>query len=218
MENLAKHLESLIFTAERSITFKQLKDAIDKSFEQDIDKKDIQVALDSLVEKYKSDDFAIEINAISGGYQFMSKAAYHNTVSSHIKLLNKKNLSKAALETLAIIAYKQPLVKSEIESIRGVNCDYSVQKLLDKELIEISGRSKGPGRPLLYGTSEKFMDHFGIQSLKDLPQLKDLKQENDLMGEQAPVEDVAKTNVESTIDEPDLDSELNSTIDLSEEE
>ena len=76
------------------------------------------------------------------------------------------------LETLAIIAYKQPITKGEVEHIRGVNCDYAVQKLLEKELIEIRGKSDAPGKPIIYGTSKSFMDYFGINSVKDLPQLK----------------------------------------------
>jgi len=197
LENLSKHIESLIFTSEKSISEKELKAALEKTFEQTIPNKEIVACLDALQEKYSHEDFSMEVVGLSGGYKFMSKAAYHNTVSNHIKILNKKNLSKAALETLAIIAYKQSIPKSEIESIRGVNCDYSVQKLLEKELVEISGRSPGPGRPLLYSTSDKFLDNFGIKDLKDLPQLKDLKQDNDLYGEQAPQENTSNvTNTE----------------------
>ncbi len=188
LENLSKHIESLIFTTEKALSEKDLKAALDKTFDQNIKKEDISTALESLQNKYKSDDFAIEIVGISGGYRFMTKAAYHNTISSHLTILNKKNLSKAALETLAIVAYKQPIVKSEIESIRGVGCDYSVQKLLEKELIEMVGRSSGPGRPMEYGTTDKFLDHFGIKAVKDLPQLKELEQNNELIGEQAPIE------------------------------
>ncbi len=188
LENLSKHIESLIFTTDKALSEKDLKAALDKTFKQNINKDEISSALESLQNKYKSDEFAIEVVGISGGYRFMTKAAYHDTISSHLTILNKKNLSKAALETLAIIAYKQPIVKSEIESIRGVGCDYSIQKLLEKELIEMVGRSSGPGRPMEYGTTEKFLDHFGIKEVKDLPQLKELKQDNELLGEQAPIE------------------------------
>lgn len=91
-------------------------------------------------------------------------------------------MSQVALETLSIIAYRQPVSKVDLESIRGVNCDYAIQKLLEKELVMISGRSDGPGRPLLYSTSEKFMDYFGLGSLKDLPKLKDFKQTDNIVG------------------------------------
>ena len=92
---------------------------------------------------------------------------------------NKKRLSVASLETLAIIAYKQPVTKPEIESIRGVNCDYTVQKLLERELVEMAGRSEAVGKPLLYRTSTLFMDYFGINSVTDLPQLKELQPQTD---------------------------------------
>ena len=88
----------------------------------------------------------------------------------------------AALETLAIVAYKQPVTKSDLEEIRGVNCDYALQKLLEKELVMISGRSEGPGRPLLYATTDKFMDYMGINSLNDLPKPKEFKETENSVG------------------------------------
>ena len=184
LEHLDKHIESLIFTSEHPILIREIKAALEKAFEQSFDRKQIQKSIDQLMTKYESVNFAFEIVNISGGYRFMTKAAYHQTVGSHIKNQNRKNLSKAALETLSIIAYKQPIPKSEVEVIRGVSCDYSIQKLLEKELVEITGRSEGPGRPLLYGTSEKFMDYFGLKSIQDLPKLTDLETEAD--GEHSP--------------------------------
>jgi len=210
LDNLTRHIESLIFTTSDTISFEEIKAALEGVFDQDIQKKAIEKALDSLLDRYKEEHYAIEIVNISGGYRFMTKAAYHNTVGQHLKILSKKKLSKAAIETLAIIAYKQTIPKSEIEAVRGVNCDYSVQKLLEHELIEITGRSDGPGRPLLYGTSDKFMDHFGLSDLKDLPQLKELEQENSIGGEQAPGEN---NNAEETVSSDNIDrinKELNS--------
>jgi segregation and condensation protein B len=107
----------------------------------------------------------------------MTKKDYHDTIGTLLKQKTKKRLTKAALETLAIVAYRQPMTKVEVEQIRGVNSDYSIQKLLEKELVTIVGRSEKPGRPLLYATSPKFMDYFGIQSLKDLPRVKDFQEE-----------------------------------------
>ena len=93
------------------------------------------------------------------------------------------------METLSIIAYRQPITKSEMEHIRGVSCDYAIQKLLEKDLISISGKSDGPGRPVLYSTSQSFMDYFGIRSVKDLPQLKDLHIEQNEIGSSSEYED-----------------------------
>ena len=156
--------------------------------EQTFAPEDIEAAIGQINQRYQQDDFAIEVVAIAGGYQFMTKGAYHGTVATWLKQTTKKRLSQAAIETLSIIAYKQPVTKSEVEAIRGVNCDYTLQKLLEKELVSIIGRSEGPGRPLLYGTSVKFMDYFGLKNLKDLPQPKDFKLPESEIGERAPLE------------------------------
>ena len=135
------------------------------------------------MEKYRAPDFPFEIIEIAGGFHFMTKGAFHGSVSIHLKQTTKKRLSQAALETLAIVAYKQPVTKSELEQIRGVDCNYAMQKLLEKELVAITGRSEGPGRPLLYGTSDKFMDYLGIKNLSDLPKPKDFKEIENVVGD-----------------------------------
>jgi segregation and condensation protein B len=96
--------------------------------------------------------------------------------------MQKKQLTTAALETLAIIAYKQPITKTQIEQIRGVNSDYSVNKLMEKELVEIVGRANEVGKPLLYGTSESFMDYFGINALEELPKVKEFEDKENEIG------------------------------------
>ena len=113
----------------------------------------------------------------------MTKPAYQPSISILLRQNSHKRLSTAQLEILSIIAYKQPLTKGDVEQIRGVSCDYSLQKLLEKELIEIKGKSEGIGRPLIYGTSQKFMDYFGINSILDLPQPKDFSQPEHHIGE-----------------------------------
>ena len=127
--------------------------------------------------------FSFQIVEIAGGYQFLTKEEYNDTIGVLLKQKSKKKLSKASLETLSLIAYKQPVTKSEIERIRGVNSDYAVRKLLEKELVQIKGRSQDAGRPLLYGTSTKFMQHFGLNSIKELPKLKEFKEEDNQIGE-----------------------------------
>ena len=103
-------------------------------------------------------------------------------IGVYLKSINKTKLSKASLETLAIIAYNQPATKPLVEHIRGVYSDYSIQKLLDKNLIEISGREEGPGKPLLYETNQRFLDYFGIKTIKDLPDLKEFNQNTNTIG------------------------------------
>ena len=107
------------------------------------------------------------------------------------------------MESLAIIAYKQPISKSEVEQIRGVNSDHSIQKLLEKELIEITGRSEGPGKPILLGTSNRFMEYFGLKNLSELPKLKDLAMPENEIGEPAPIEETVPFNVPNQEDSSD---------------
>ncbi len=188
MEKLAQHIEALIFTTEHAVSLKEIKASLDVTFETEFKEEDILVAIQQLTEQYKNGAFSFEVIEVAEGYQFMTKPEYHASVGTYLKQTTKKRLSQAALETLSIIAYKQPIGKTELESIRGVSCDYSIQKLLEKELIEIAGRSDSPGRPLLYATSQKFMDYFGLKSLRDLPKTKDFKEPDSEIGEQAPID------------------------------
>ncbi|MEO6070589.1 MAG: SMC-Scp complex subunit ScpB, partial [Chitinophagaceae bacterium] len=135
----------------------------------------VDAALEGIVEKYNSEFYPFDVRHSGGGWQFLTKKEFHKTVAQLNGEKFLKRLSSAALETLAIIAYKQPITKGEIETIRGVSSDYSVQKLLEKELIVISGRNERlPGHPLVYETSKSFMDYFGINTTDDLPKIKEV--------------------------------------------
>lgn len=215
MEYLAQHIESLIFSSQQPISFKDIKVCLEDTFETKFKNPEIEEAIANLKTRYASPDFAFDIVEIGGGYQFLSKGAYHNTVGTHLKQTTKKRLSKAALESLAIIAYKQPVTKTELEKIRGVNCDYSVQKLLEKELVVISGRSEGPGRPLLYSTSPKFMDYFGISTLEDLPKPKDFGTTENTIGEAAPIEEEVSTGIQTpSSNVPDAENLVDELADI----
>ena len=174
MSKLTQYIESLIFVADTPITIKDIRESLIASIKLKASKDEVAECITELQKKFKKDKFSFELVGIADGYQFMTKAAYHDVVGTYLRIQSKKKLSRAAMETLAIIAYKQPITKSGIESIRGVNCDYAVQKLVEKELTEILGRADTPGRPILYGTSEKFMDYFGIKDITDLPKLKEI--------------------------------------------
>ena len=189
MDNLVTYIECLVFATDQPITREELRYALENCFETKIPAADVDIALHNLVEKYQNGDFSIEPVEIAGGFQFLTKPAFHHVVGSHLRQITKRRLSRVALETLAIVAYKQPVAKSELEKIRGVSCDYAIQKLLEKELVEISGRSDGIGRPLLYSTTEKFMDYFGLKNLNELPKLKELQNAQSSIGESAPVEE-----------------------------
>jgi len=193
MDQLAQHIESIVFVSESPISFKEIKSCLEETFETKFKKPALEKAIEELKEKYQAAHFSFEFLEIAGGFQFLTKPAFHNSVGTLLRQNNKRRLSKAALETLSIIAYKQPVVKSEMEKIRGVSCDYSVQKLLEKELIAIVGRSEAPGRPLMYGTSDKFMDYFGLKNLEDMPKPKDFKEPDNEIGEQAPIDESTAT-------------------------
>jgi segregation and condensation protein B len=182
LDTLIPHIESLIFTADSPLTVPEIKSVLDATFETAFSQTEILKAVETLKLRYASEPYAFEIVEIAEGYRFLTKGAFQKTVGTYLKQTTKKRLSPAALEVLSVVAYKQPVSKSEVEQIRGVNCDYAVQKLLEKELIIITGRSEAPGRPLLYGTAEKFMDYFGLKSIKDLPQPKDFKEPESNIG------------------------------------
>lgn len=189
MERLAQHIESLIFASDNPLSAEEILACLQETFGLELHAEEIANSIRQLQEQYSSDSFSFELVEIAGGFQFMTKGAFHPTVSTLLKQRNRRRLSQAALETLSIIAYKQPVSKSELEKIRGVNCDYALQKLLEKELVSISGRSEGPGRPLLYGTSEKFMNYFGLRSLRDLPQPKEFQSPDQMIGQEGAIEE-----------------------------
>ena len=178
LSEIIPHIEALIFASDRPLTSLELVDLINNAFgfmEQQITLDQTESALEGICEKYNSDFYPFEVIQSGGGWQFLSKAAFHTTIAQLNGGKFLKKLSNAALETLSIIAYKQPITKGEIESIRGVNSDYSVQKLLEKELVIISGRNEElPGKPLIYETSKSFMDYFGLNSVEDLPKIKEV--------------------------------------------
>jgi segregation and condensation protein B len=201
LEQIQKHIEALIFASEQSIAAADLLTLVNHSLSLTLTEEEIASQIETIKEKYTSDDFVYELVEISNGFQFLSKKEYHELLNQLIIHREKKKLSTAAMETLAIIAYKQPITKSEIELIRGVNCDYSVQKLLEKDLIAISGRSSGPGKPILYETSQSFMDHFGLRNQKDLPQLKDIQSlENSINPEDSNVGEYETISTEEALE------------------
>jgi len=178
ISTIIPHIEALIFASEKPLPTLELVDLVNNAlgFIEDRASLDqVETAMEAIREKYESEFYPFEVRERGGGWQFLTKTTYHKTVAQLNGEKFLKRLSTAALETLSIIAYKQPVTKGEIENIRGVNCDYAVQKLLEKELIIITGRRENaPGQPLIYATSKSFMDYFGINTVEDLPKLKDI--------------------------------------------
>ncbi len=185
MENIEQYIEALIFVSEQSIRTEEIIYCLQSAFGQDFTETEVNKYVANITEKYLGKQFAISVVKVNNGYQFLTKKDYHSVVSLLQAQRAKKKLSQAALETLAIIAYKQPVTKPDIEQIRGVNCDYSIQKLLEKELILIMGKSDAIGKPILYGTSGVFMDYFGINHIHELPQIKEFTDNTASIGEQA---------------------------------
>ncbi|TDW99146.1 SMC-Scp complex subunit ScpB [Dinghuibacter silviterrae] len=178
LSQIIPHIEVLIFASDKPLTNAELLDLVNNALgfiEDRAVPEQVEAALEAIREKYASEFYPFEVRESGGGWQFLTKKEYHKTVALLVGDKFLKRLSAAALETLAIIAYKQPITKGEIESIRGVNSDYSVQKLLEKELIVISGRNEElPGKPLVYSTSRTFMDYFGLNSAAELPTIKEV--------------------------------------------
>ena len=176
--NIIPHIEAVIFASDKALTSLEITEIINNAFgfmEDKIVLDQVESAVEGIIEKYNSEFYPFEVRQSGGGWQFLTKKDYHKTIAQLNGDKFLKRLSAAALETLAIIAYKQPITKSEIEAIRGVNCDYAVQRLLEKELVIITGRNENlPGKPLIYTTSKSFMDYFGINSADDLPKIKEI--------------------------------------------
>src|SRR5664279_17552 len=178
ISDLIPHIEALIFASDKPLTAIEMTELLNNAFGFMDDKltlDQVSTGIEGIVAKYKTEFYPFEVRESGGGWQFLSKKSYHKTIAQLNGEKFLKRLSTAALETLSIVAYKQPITKGEIESIRGVNSDYSIQKLLEKELIIIMGRNEDmPGKPLIYATSKTFMDYFGINHTADLPRLREV--------------------------------------------
>lgn len=179
MENIYKNIiEALIFSSDEPLTNAEIIKAIKGIDGEDLDisSDDISSAVDLLNQEYETSGRAVKIVKIAGGYLFATREEYAKYIGYLSSEKTKRRLSQAALETLAIIAYKQPITKPELESIRGVNSDYILATLLDKKLITISGRAETIGRPLLYTTTDEFLKYFGLNSLSDLPKPREIEE------------------------------------------
>ncbi len=174
-KNLRNIIEALIFASEEELSSEQIKNIL-YNCNISVSIKEIEDCIHNINEEYKNKSNAFEIIKIAGGYQFATRKEYSDFISKMRIESQRKKLSQSALETLAIIAYKQPITRSEIEFIRGVNVDYIVNSLLEKDLIMIKGRANSPGRPIIYGTTDNFLKILGLNSLEDLPKLKEINE------------------------------------------
>lgn len=192
MDNLVQHIEAIIFTSEKPVNATDITECMQKQ-DESITEEQVKQSIKTIDEKFDAPEFAFQLVRSGGGYQFLTKEQYQETVALMLHHHAKRRLTNSALETLSIIAYKQPVTKTQIEQIRGVNSDYAVNKLMEKELVEIVGRGDEVGKPLLYGTSDFFMDYFGINTIDDLPKIKEFEEVENQIGN-APSIDLPSDN------------------------
>ena len=163
---MASVVEALLFVSDKPLTLEQIRSALDN-----MGTSDIRRVIEELNSGYEGSNRGIRISEIAGGFQMITASWVAPFLKKLYKQRHVERLSRPALETLAIIAYKQPVTKSEISSLRNVSIDGVIATLLDKELIRVAGRKKAPGRPRVYGTTRQFLERFGLKSLEDLPRI-----------------------------------------------
>lgn len=169
MKDVIRNIEAIIFASAEGIDLADIKQILQEALAIEVSKEELRELIKKIEDKYQDEDQVLELRYINNSYQFLTKAVYHEAIQQLQNHNNKRKLSQSALETLAIIAYRQPITKLEVEQIRGVSCDYSIQRLLEKKLIKIAGKADTIGKPLLYATSQQFMDHFGIGHVLGYP-------------------------------------------------
>lgn len=166
---LSQLIEAALFAADRPLTLDELG-----ALDPDADQADVRTAVDGLREHYDFDGHAVEVVELAGGWQILTRAAFASAIERAQAAQRTSRLSPATLETLATIAYRQPVGRAEIEEIRGVNAGGVLRTLQERSLIEVVGRSEGLGRPLLYGTTPRFLELLGLRDLSDLPRAEEL--------------------------------------------
>lgn len=162
-------IEALLFTSGEPLSLEDICDVLD------IDKKSCQILIEKMTEEFDSHGRGIQIICFNNKYQLCTRPEYTDYIRKLLKPQNKQSLSRAAVEVIAIIAYKQPITRQAIDSIRGVKCDRIINSLIEKRLIREVGRLDSPGRPKLYGTTDEFLRYFGLKNLDELPKIEDFK-------------------------------------------
>ncbi len=168
IEELKPVVEAILFTSHNPVLVEEIRRVVPEA-----SPSEIKQAAVSLQEELQNASRGTRINAVAGGFQMCTAPEYADAVKKFHQVERKEKLSRSALETLAIVAYRQPVTRSEIEEIRGVGVDYIMKKLLELGLVRVMGRKKAVGAPLLYGTTDKFLSYFGLASLAELPKVED---------------------------------------------
>ena len=168
--NLKGAIEALLFASERPLTAEEIKSAFPEG-DESVSVADIRGQIDVLRNEYETQNRGFRVYEIANGFQIASDMRFADVLRRFYISREKKKISQAGLETLSVIAYRQPVTRAEIEAVRGVNVDGAVKTLMEKGLIRIAGRKDVPGRPILYGTTPEFLEHFGLKSTQELPPL-----------------------------------------------
>ena len=164
---LRRSIEALLFASERPLSAEEIQEV----FTGDVTAKQIREQIDALRTECEEQRRGFRVYEIAGGFQLASAIDFAEVLKRFYQAREKKKMTPASLETLSVIAYRQPVTRADIEGVRGVNVDSAVRGLLEKGLIRITGRKEVPGRPILYGTTREFLEHFGLRSLEELPPL-----------------------------------------------
>lgn len=172
-EQIKRIIEAVLFVSDKPVSISQFKQIFDNS-----DGRLMRTCVEQLQQEYQQENRSFQIVEVAGGFQMATRPEYSSWLKKLYKSRTSTKLSRAALETLAIIAYRQPIIRSEIEAIRGVNVEGVLATLLERGLIKIAGRKDIIGRPLIYATTKEFLEYFGLNSLKELPQLQEFKEED----------------------------------------
>ena len=168
-------IESLLFVSNEPLTLKQIRDNLGG-----VEEKQVRTWIQEMQDDYANSTRGIQLVEIAHGYRLTTKPEFCDHIQKLVIVKQNLKLTKAAIETLAVIAYKQPLVRAEIESIRGVDCGGVIQTLLERKLIKIVGRKEVVGRPMMYGTTTEFLDQFGLKNLNDLPTLDEISEDTEM--------------------------------------
>lgn len=167
MKNYEAIIEALLFASGHKVEASEMASVLG------LDNKELIDIMERLIKKYDENNGGLMIRKIKDGYQMCSRPEYHDDIKEYFEQPQKQGLTRAAMETLSVVAYNQPITRAGIEFIRGVNSDSSLLKLVERGLVKEVGRSDGPGRPILYGTTDNFLRSVGISSLAELPPLQE---------------------------------------------
>lgn len=194
VEEIKGVVEALIFAADKPISLQEIKEIF-----KEVDGQAIRENIGRLQKEYESQGRSFQIVEVAGGFRMSTRPQFGEWLKKFYKFRHRERLSQASLETLAIIAYKQPIIRAEIEAIRGVDVAGVLHSLLEKRLIRVMGRKKIIGRPLIYGTNNQFLEHFGLKSLSELPRIEELKEGKE--EEKSPSKQVPMRDKEENRDE-----------------